>query len=180
MSQPLTLELARRLGWDRTFGAMVSNVEEGSPSAEAGMQRGDVVMQVGTTQVEDADDLKSRFRSFTAKSSVVVKIFRGGQVLDITMTPIEFPARLVDSTVWDRLGLRVRPITNGMQITAVRPATAAARVGLEPGDVIMKVNNTPVPGLDTFREAVIHARGKPSVLLLVRRGTRGYYLTLPF
>jgi len=179
-AQPLTLELARRLGWDRTFGAMVSNVEQGSPAADAGMQRGDVVMQVGTTQVEDADDLKSRFRSFTAKSTVALKAFRGGQVLDLTLTPVEFPARLVDSTVWERLGLRARPAPDGMQITAVRPSTAAARVGLEPGDVILKVNNTPVPGVEAFREAVIHARGKPSVLLLVRRGTRGYYLTLPF
>jgi serine protease Do len=178
--QPLSPELRRRLGWDRTYGALVSNVEDGSPAAEAGVQRGDVVVQVATTQVEDADDLKSRFRSFTAKSTVPLKLFRGGQTVEVAITPIEFPARMVDTTVWDRLGLRVRPGAMGMQITAVRPKTAADRIGLEPGDVIVKVNNTPVPSVDAFRDALIHARGKPSVLLLVRRGSRGYYLTLPF
>jgi serine protease Do len=178
--QPLTLELARRLGWDRTFGAVITNVEESSPAAEAGLQRGDIVAQVATTQVEDADDLKSRFRSFVAKTPVPLRVFRGGQLIDVSVTPVEFPARLVDATVWDRLGLRVKAGTGGMPITSVRPGTAAARVGLEPGDVILKVNNTPVGTPELFREAIVHARGKQSVLLLLRRGPRGYYLTLPF
>ena len=178
--QPLTLDLARRLGWDRTFGAVVSNVEPGSPAGEAGVQRGDVVMQVATTQVEDADDLKSRFRSFTAKSPVRLKIFRAGQELEVSFTPVEFPARLVESTVWDRLGLRVRPGAGGMQLTAVRPGSTGARAGLEPGDVIVRLNASPTPDAEAFREAVVSARSKPSVLLVVRRGSRGYYLTLPF
>jgi serine protease Do len=178
--QPLSLDLAHRLGWDRTFGAVVTNVEQGSPAAEAGVQRGDVVMQVATTQVEDADDLKSRFRSFIAKSPVRLKLFRGGQELELTLTPVEFPARLVDTTVWDRLGLRTRPGGGGMQITSVRPGSSGARVGLEPGDVILRVNASQVPEAESFKEAIVAARGKPSVLLVVRRGARGYYLTLPF
>ena len=178
--QPLSLELSRRLGWDRTFGAVVSSVEEGSPAVESGVQRGDIVMQVGTTQVESADDLRSRLRNATAKSPVALKIFRGGQELALSITPIEFPQKLVDGTVWERLGLRVKPGAGGMSITSVRPNTAAARVGLEPGDLVLRVNQTPVPTADAFKEAVIQARGKQSVLLLVRRGQRGYYLTLPF
>jgi serine protease Do len=176
--QPLSLELARRLGWDRTFGAVITNVEEGSPAAQAGLQRGDIVSQVGTTQVEDADDLRSRLRSLTARGGTALKVFRAGQVLDVALMPVEFPARLVDATVWDRLGLRVK-VAGGIVLTAIRPGTQAARIGLEPGDVILRVNNTPVPALDAFREAMIQARGKPSVLLLVRRANRGYYITLP-
>jgi serine protease Do len=178
--QPLTLELSRRLGWDRTFGALISDIEQGSPAAEAGLQKGDVVTQVGSTQVEDADDLRSRARGFTAKSAVGLRVFRAGQLVDVKLTPVEFPPKMVDSVVWDRLGLRVKPSGNAMEITAVRPGTYAARIHLEPSDVILKVNNEPVGTADLFREAMIRARGKQSVLLLVRRGTRGYYLTLPF
>lgn len=178
--EALSPELARRLKWDRTYGALVASVEEGSPAAQAGILPGDVVTQVGTTQVEDAEDLQSRIRSFTARSSVTLRLSRAGQPLELSLVPTEFPARLLDATVWSRLGLKVRPTANGMAITQVRDGTAASRVGLEPGDVILKVNNAPVGNLESFREAVIHARGKPSVLLLVRRGPRGYYLTLPF
>jgi hypothetical protein len=35
-------------------------------------------------------------------------------------------------------------------------------------------------GIDTFRDAVAEARGRNSVLLLVRRGQYGYHITLPF
>jgi serine protease Do len=178
--QPLSLELSRRLGWDRTYGAVVSAVDDGSPAALSGIQKGDIVMQVGTTQVEDADDLKSRLRGLTAKSQVAMKLFRAGQDVSLELTPIEFPQKLVDSTVWDRLGLRLKADKNGMSITAVRPGSSAARIGLEPNDVVLRVNQAPVNTAENFKEAIIQARGKPSVLLLVKRGARGYYLTLPF
>ena len=53
-------------------------------------------------------------------------------------------------------------------------------MGLEPGDVVMRVNQAQVTTAEAFKEAIIQARGKPSVLLLVKRASRGYYLTLPF
>jgi serine protease Do len=177
---PLDLNIARRLGWDRTFGALVSNVEATSPASVAGVQRGDVVMQVGSTQVEDADDLKSRLRGLTAKVPANLKVFRGGTQVDLTLLPTEFPQKLVDTTVWDRLGLRLKISPQGMLITAIRPQSAAARVGLEPSDVVLRVNAMKTLTAETFREAIIQARGKPSVLLLIQRGNRGYYITLPF
>ncbi|MEW5740412.1 MAG: trypsin-like peptidase domain-containing protein [Myxococcota bacterium] len=176
----LDFELSRRIGWDRTYGALVASVEDGSPAAQGGLQPGDVVAQVGTTQIENADDLRSRFRSFTAGAPVAFRVFRGGKLVDVTVTPVEFPQSLVDATVWQRLGLRLKPGKGGMSIVAVRPGTAAQRIGLEPGDVLLKLNNVPVTSAEAFRDAVLQARSQRSVLLLVRRGDRGYYLTLPF
>lgn len=179
--QALTPELGRQLGWDRTYGAVVTNVEAGSPAEKAALQRGDIVTQVGTTQVEDADDFLSRVRGFTAKSPIRLQLFRGGGVLETIITPVEFPAELVDSTVWERLGVRLKPMANvGMVIGAVRPGSVSAQVGLRAGDVIRKVNNRAVLNANEYREAVIQARASRSVLLLVVRGQRGYYLTLPF
>jgi serine protease Do len=176
----LDLDLSRRIGWDRTYGALVSSVEEGSPAAQGGLQPGDVVAQVGNTQVENADDLRSRFRSFTAGTPITFRVFRGGKMLELSIVPVEFPQSLVDATVWQRLGLRLKPVRGGMAIIAVRPGTPAHRIGLEPGDVVLKLNNVTLTSADVFREAVLEARSQRSVLLLVRRGDRGYYLTLPF
>ena len=178
--QPLTLELSKRLGWDRTYGALISNVEDGSPAQQAGFQRGDIVTQVGTTQVENADDLSSRLRSLTAKSPMRFGLFRAGQELQLDLAPTEFPQKLVDSTVWDRLGLRLKHERAGMVVTSVRPNSPSGEVGLAPGDVVLRVNQQPVANAEAFREAIIQARGKRSVLLLVKRGSRGYYLTMPF
>jgi serine protease Do len=159
----------------------VSNVEAGSPAEKASIQRGDIVMQVGTTQVEDADDFQSRMRGFTAKAPIRIQLFRNGTSLETTITPVEFPIELVDNAVWERLGVRLRAVPGtGMVINAIRPGSVAAQVGLRPGDVVRKMNNRPTLTAPEFREAVIQARGTRSVLLLVVRGQRGYYLTLPF
>lgn len=178
--QPIPAELARRLGWDRTYGALVSSVEEGSPAALAGVQGGDIVVQVGSTQVESAEDLQSRLKGFTPAMPVNIKLFRAAKTFDVTIKPVEFPHKLVESTVWNRLGLRLGPTPKGMAIMSVRNGTAAARIGLQPGDVVLKINNLPVSNAESFREAIVQARGQRSVLLLVRRASRGYYLTLPF
>ena len=138
------------------------------------------MVQVGSTQIEDADDLRSRLRGVTAKSQVAVKLFRAGQELSVEVNPIEFPQKLVDSTVWEKLGLRLKAAQGGMSLISVRDGSPASRIGLEPGDLLLRVNQQPVSTAEAFKEAIIQARGKPSVLLLVKRGPRGYYLTLPF
>jgi serine protease Do len=46
--------------------------------------------------------------------------------------------------------------------------------------VILKLNNQPMGSTEQFREALIASRTSKSVLLLVRRGRYGYYVTLPF
>ncbi|MFO0600101.1 MAG: trypsin-like peptidase domain-containing protein [Myxococcaceae bacterium] len=178
--EPLSLQVAQRLGWDRTYGALISGVEAGSPAAEAGLQPNDVVMQVGTTQVENADDLRSRLRNATAKDALSLKIFRAGRESQVELTPSEFPEKLVEQTVWDRLGLRVKPGKGGMVITEVRPRTPAARVGLEPGLVIVKLNQQATPNAETFKDAVIRARGFSSVVVFVLYGQTLYQVTLPF
>jgi serine protease Do len=179
--QPLTAELARRVGWDRGYGALVFNVESGSPAEGAGIQRGDIVTHVAGTQVEDADDFNVRLKSYPARTPLQLGLFRAGQNLTAAVTPVEFPAKLVDSLAWDRLGLRVKADSKeGLAVTSVRPGSAAARVGLEPGDLVLKLNNQPMASADAFREALIAARSNRSVLLLVKRGNTGYYLTLPF
>jgi S1-C subfamily serine protease len=120
-------------------------------------------------------------RGFVAKSPIRLQVFRGGGALETSLVPVEFPPELVDSTVWERLGVRLKPMQGvGMVIGSVRPGSVSAQVGLRAGDVIRKINNRATLTLPEYREAVIQARGARSVLLLVVRGQRGYYLTLPF
>ena len=178
--QPLTADLRRRLGWTRADGALVFNIESGSPAETSGLQRGDIITQVGATPVEDAEDFTVRLKSYPVKTPLNLTLFRGGQTLQLAVTPVEFPARLADGLAWDRLGMRLKAAKTGMAITAVRPGTTAARIGLEPGDLILRLNNQPVSTEAAFRDAVIAARSSRSVLLLVKRGSLGYYLTLPF
>jgi serine protease Do len=173
-------QAAAQLGWDRTYGALVASVEPGSPAEQAGVRRGDVVAELGGSRISDAEDFDTRVRGYPARSAFAMVLFRDGATRTLQVTPVEFPPRLIESLAWERLGLRVKDGKSGLAISGVRPGSAAQEIGLEPGDVILKVNNQPVPNPDAFREALLTARRGRSVLLLVRRGRYGYHITLPF
>jgi len=178
--QGLSPRLARQLGWDRTYGVVATDVEPGSPAEQAGVRRGDVLAEMGGSRISDAEDYITRARGYPARAAFPLVVFREGAQRTLQVTPTEFPPQLVEALGWNRLGLRVKPVRGAMAVQAVRPGSAADDVGLEPGDLIMRVNNQPVAEPASFQEALLTARGTRSVLLLVRRGRYGYHVTLPF
>ncbi len=176
----LPAQVARRLGWDRTYGAVIAEIEEDSPAAKAGLQKGDIVAEMGGSRVTDAEDYEVRLNGYPARSAVRLKIFRGGRELELSLTPVEFPPARAEQLAWDRLGLRFRAVKGALQVTAVRPGTAAARTGLQPGDLVVRLNNAPLTSMELLRDGLLAARAQRSVLLVVVREQVGYYLTLPF
>ncbi len=178
--QELSPRLARQLGWDRTYGAIVRDVEAGSPADQAGVRRGDVLAEMGGSRISDAEDYVTRAGGYPARAAFPLVLFREGAQRTVQVTPVEFPPQLVEALGWNRLGLRVKPVRGGMAVQSVRPGSAADEVGLEPGDLVLRVNNRPVAEPASFQEALLSARGSRSVLLLVRRGRAGYHVTLPF
>jgi serine protease Do len=178
--QGMSPETARQLGWDRTYGALVGSVDSGSPADKAGLQRGDIVTEVDGVRIQDAEDFDVRMRGYTARAPIKMSVFRGGQSVAFTVTPVEFPPKLGDALAWDRLGLRVKPAQGGLVISSVRRGSEASQVGLDAGDIVLKMNNQPMSTTEEWREALISARTSKSVLLLVQRGRQGYYITLPF
>lgn len=177
--QDLTPPLAERVGWDRNYGALVENVDPGSPAEQAGIHRGDVIVEVGGSHIEDAEDFNARMRGYPAQTAVSIGLFKNGSVKPVSITPIQFPAKLAENLAWDRLGIKVRSGENGLVITSVRPGSNASRVGLSPGDVVVRLNNQPLSSMDVFRESLVTARTSRSVVLLVRRGRISYNIPLP-
>jgi serine protease Do len=159
---------------------VVAGVDPGSPADKAGLQAGDIVADVAGTPVDDPEDFDVRLRSYPAGAQIPLGVFREGKMSTLPVTALEFPAKLAEALSWDRLGLRVRPGGGGMQVTAVRTGTTAARIGISAGDVVVRLNNTPVQTLEAYRDALIAARQTRSVLVLLRRGRAAYHITLPF
>jgi serine protease Do len=79
--QELTPEIARNLGVSETKGLVVTNVEEGSPADEAGVQRGDVILEVNQKKMESLRDYRAALGRVGNTDSVLLLVRRGGNVL---------------------------------------------------------------------------------------------------
>ncbi len=179
--QDLTPQLAEAFEWDRNYGVVVTDVEEGSPAARAGLARGDLIAEVGGTPVGDDEDFEARMRSYPAKTDVSLVIVRGGKQEAHALTTVEFPAALAEKLAWDRLGFEVKRSAQGaLVVSGVRPRSPAARANLAVGDLLLRANNEPVDSPEKLRDVLVSAHGSGSVLLLVRRGRVVAHLTLPF
>ena len=86
--QPLTPEITESLGLDEgTQGVVVSGVEPGSPAEEAGLQRGDVILEVNREQVKDMRAYRKAMGGLTKDKSVLFLVRRGNNTIFIPVKP---------------------------------------------------------------------------------------------
>jgi len=84
--QDLTADLAQRLGVDEEHGVVITAVQPGSPAAEAGLHRQDIILEVDKQEVEDSDGLEEQLSK--ADDGALLLIRRGDSTLFV---PLEQP-----------------------------------------------------------------------------------------
>jgi serine protease DegQ len=89
--QAITPEIADQLGLDRTTGVLVSEVEQGGPAADAGIQPGDVLTRMGSRELEGVEDLLDELRQHKAGDHVQITLVRGGRTQQVEVTLAERP-----------------------------------------------------------------------------------------
>ena len=194
--QSVNADLAKSLGLERVAGALISSVQPESPAAKAGVQRGDVVVELDGVAVADSNQLRNHVAQKQPGSAVRLKVLRDGRTLDLTARLAELTAsRDGDETPAQgggesgAFGLSVQPLTpeladrlgvrgaSGVAVTAVDPDGAAAEAGIRQGDVIEEVNRRPVRSSPELRAALRASGDRPALVLVNRRGD-SLYLTL--
>jgi serine protease Do len=75
----LTQETASRFASPVDSGALIEEVEPGSPADDAGMKRGDIVIAAGSEEVRSSGDLLSALRNYMPGDTVGLKILRSGE-----------------------------------------------------------------------------------------------------
>jgi serine protease Do len=192
--QNVTKDLADSLNLGKAQGAAVSNVEEGSPAAKAGLEVGDVILKIDGRAVEGSADLSRTIRSLRPGSRVNLNVWRGGKPRDLVVVVAEFKDEEATKTAAagksgkkaeskpGKLGVAVTELTDahkrtlkvtaGVLVEAADGAALAAGVG--PGDVILRVNNVDIANVKAFNDTVAKLDAKKPVALLIRdeQGTR--------
>ncbi|MCX7514925.1 DegQ family serine endoprotease [Frateuria sp. STR12] len=194
-------QIAKALNLDNPRGAIVGVVQEGSAADKAGIQVGDIITAYNGQPIMDAGDLPPVVGMTKPGTKVPVEILRNGKQQTIQVTVGEVPHDKAGASGNDHspaqsgsaaLGLSVRELDDdarrqldlkageGVLIGDVT-GPVAARAGLQPGDVILRVGQKNVASVSAFRAATRDVKPGDTVLLLVRRGddTRFIALTVP-
>ncbi len=187
--QEVTADLAESFGLERPRGALIAAVEPGSPAEKAGLQASDIVLGYDGKPVAESIDLPRLVGATQPGSRVTLQVWRKGQARDVAVTVGELAeekaAQKADARPANRAGLAVSPLTaeqkRALGIDSgvlVEDATGlAARAGVQPGDVILAVNNQSVTSAEELSRLLNEPRRK-SVALLVRRGEGSLYIPL--
>src|SRR5207248_874168 len=88
VSQPVALPdaLRTRLGLSQESGLLVSGVESGGPAEQGGLIVGDVVVALGGQPIRHTEDLMAQLSSERVGQAAAVKVIRGGEARDLSVT----------------------------------------------------------------------------------------------
>ncbi|TFW14883.1 DegQ family serine endoprotease [Massilia arenosa] len=193
----LSKEVAESLGLGRARGVEVSQVEQGGPADKAGVKVGDIILKFNGQPIESSSDLRRQVGAAPVGSKVTVTVWRQGTQKDIPVTIVELedpksaskrmtPKKPSPEATPNALGLHVSDLTEAQRTdqripggVLVDSATGAAgRAGLQPGDLILQLNNTQVTDAKQFNALVAKLDSKKPVALLVRREDQTSYVMI--
>ncbi|EPC7977616.1 serine endoprotease DegP [Yersinia enterocolitica] len=182
MGTELNSELAKAMKVDAQKGAFISQVLPKSAAAKAGIKAGDVIVSMNGKAINSFAGFRAEIGTLPVGSKMTLGLLRDGKPVNVEVTLEQSSQTQVDSGNL-YTGIEGAELSNsdvngkkGVKVDSVKPGTAAARIGLKKGDVIMGVNQQPVQNLGELRKIL---DTKPSVLALsIQRGDTSLYLLM--
>jgi serine protease Do len=183
---------ADAFGLPSPTGALVAQVDKGGPADKAGILPGDVVLKYDGKPIERSTDLPQLVAATKPGTAATLEVWRNRAARQIVVTVGKLASDKVTkgkdgkaARVPDKVGLILSDLSDAQRSTLgtdqgvmVESAQGeAARAGIQQGDIILAVSNTPVKNVAQFNQLVAQANGK-SLALLVKRGTDTVFVPL--
>lgn len=190
-------EVAESIGLGKAQGALVRNVEAGSPGEKGGVEAGDIITKFDGKTIEKPSDLPRLVGNTKPGTKSVVTVFRRGSSRALTLTVAEIEPDKPAKRTADREEPIVKPSSAagrslGLALSELGEAQKkelklkggvridgatenAARAGLREGDVIVAVGNIEIASVKEFEAAVGKADKEKALNVLVRRGDWAQY-----
>ncbi len=186
--QDVNQALANSFGLPKPQGALISGVEPGSPAEKAGLKSGDVVLGVNGKEINQLSELAGAIAATRPGNNARLQVWREGKSRDIDVKVAELlePQKVAANSAGDpqtsaKLGLTLRELNSeeraqlktdgGLVVQNV--SGAAARAGIQAGDVILAFNDTPLKSIEQLK-SLMKKTDKTVALLIQRDANRMY------
>jgi Do/DeqQ family serine protease len=155
-------------------GVVVTGTDPGSPGERAGLRKGDVIDSVQGSPPASAEEFRFRLRDLPIGAVARLEVARGGERRKVSVTAVELSGQQLAAHLARRTGLTVTEERSRegsvVIVQKVAARSAAAQVGILPGDLVREVNSAEVSTVAEFRRAAARARRSGQLVLLFQRG----------
>ena len=184
--QNVSREIAESLALERADGAIVSEVIDKSPAAEAGLKRGDIITLLDGKAVEDVEGFGYRYGAKPLGGQSAFSVLRAGKPVALSIKLAgapEIPARdsrkiggsspfagatVVNLSPAVAEELSLESLREGVAIAEIEEGSPAAEVELQKGDLIVAVGDARIATTKDLEKAT--AGRKPYWKLTIGRG----------
>ena len=196
--QDMTPELAKAFGLDQAKGSLVTGVMPGTPAEKAGLQKGDAILRLNGSTIENSNGLRNLIAEARADAKVDLDLVRNKVPMTLSVRLDERPkqsgqadANSSTKSPSPELGFAVQELTpemaqrlgyettqSGIVITVVKPDSPAFNGGLRAGMMIVEMNRQSINSMADFQRGARDISTEDGVLLLVSTPQGSRYLFL--
>lgn len=196
-TQPITKDLASKLGVEGTFGFRVTRIYPGTKAAASGIQVGDIITTLGAEKVtpkgpQDAGLLQRSVRKLAVDAPTKLTVVRAGKPVEIALElertrpgadearkaeNKDFELSVRELTFFDRDDERWDDSVTGVLVDSAEDAGWAGLAGISSGDLIQQIQGNVITTIDDFRK-IMESLGKSQpakVEFVVLRDNRTFY-----
>ncbi len=188
-----------KFGVDVKGGALVQRVEENSPSSKAGLQKGDIILEVDGTELKGSQELVHKIAGYPPGRAVNLLVLRGGEKKTVKVTLGDRAKAMNgeepgqggknEDANETKLGIKVQNLTaqvrqmyripqeiTGVVVVSVEPKSNAYAKGIREGLIISELNGQTIKSVDDYRKASAGVKPGDPVSIYIQDGQGGTYL----
>lgn len=198
--QNVTPELKEAMGLDVENGILVSSVLANGPSEKAGLESGDVIIELDGKKVEELNSLRNKIAGKDPGDVVKLKVIRDGKNKAVKVKLGELPEDIAE---WQRtkgkssgssedfFGMKVKPFNEdfakkfgidkeekGVVVTSIDPNSSIFSAGIREGDLIQKIGKKSIKSLKDFKKATENISKDSPVAFYIKRESGSLFLAV--
>lgn len=176
--QNLDQRMASWLGMKAARGMLITEVYDDTPAQREGIRPGDVLVSLNGIDVEDNGHYLQLLRNHTQGELIRLEMLRDGKPMKLNVRAVALAPDLARALAEKRWGFSAEARKQGLTVATVRQGSPAAQLGLQQGDIIVKIGGVHMQNFGNYLYAFTKHRLDSTVLLLVARDGRGYYVRM--